>query len=253
MGRCTEFDFRNSLWQPSTDGSKKDTDKRQADKSVLFVHSHPFFPVLTDKIFEYMKSLTSSKPYHLRDENFTLVPDSLLLRPGTIPLISIRDPRLTVPSAYRVLERMNLPNGGSRAFFLETTCNIWNCVLYNYYKSHGIEPIIVDADDYMTDEMFVRNLASKLGLDPVKMKFEWDAVTDRQKETEIHPMLYASQNTLYESSGVIAGRAAKNCDFSDVPDKWKEEFGDDAGMIEEMVGVAEPHYQYLYERRWRGD
>jgi hypothetical protein len=32
--------------------------------------------------------------------------------------------------------------------------------------------------------------------------------------------------------------------------KWKEEFGDDAGLIEEMVGLAMPHYQYLRERRW---
>lgn len=219
---------------------------------MLFIHSHPFFPVLPDKILDYMAALASEE-CHLRNENFTLVPDSLLLRSGTIPLISIRDPRLTVPSTYRVLERMDLPNGGSRAFFLVTTCNIWNCVLYNYYKSHGIDPIIVDADDYMTDETFVRNLAAKLGLDPAKVTFEWDAVTSQQKETEIHPMLYASQNTLYESSGVLAGRAAKNCDFTDVADKWKEEFGSDAGMIKEMVGVAEPHYRYLYERRWRGE
>ena len=75
------------------------------------------------------------------------MPNSLLLRPGTIPLISIRDPRLCVPSAYRVLERMNLPHAGSRIFFLVTTCNVWNCVLYNFYKSHGIEPVVVDADD----------------------------------------------------------------------------------------------------------
>lgn len=219
---------------------------------MLFIHSHPFFPVLPDKVLDYMGA-HASEECHLRNENFTLVPDSLLLHPGTIPLISIRDPRLTVPSTYRVLERMNLPNGGSRAFFLVTTCNIWNCVLYNYYKSHGIDPIIVDADDYMTAETFVRSLASKLGLDPAKVTFEWDAVTDRQKETEIHPMLYASQNTLYESSGVLAGRAAKNYDFTDVAGKWKEEFGIDAGMIEEMARVAEPHYRYLYERRWRGE
>jgi hypothetical protein len=216
---------------------------------VLFVHSHPFFPVLPDKMLEYIRLLASAEPCHLRSENFSIVPDSLLLRPGTIPLISIRDPWLCVPSTYRVLERMNLPHAGSRAFFLVTTCNVWNCVLYNFYKSHGFEPIVVDADDYMTSEAFVRSLCVRLGLDPSKVRFEWDAVTSQQKENEIHPMQYASQNTLYESSGVIAGKAARNSDLGDVATKWKGEFGDDAGMVEEMVALAMPHYRYLYERR----
>jgi hypothetical protein len=201
-------------------------------------------------MLEYIHLLTSSEPCHLRSENFSLVPDSLLLRPGTIPLISIRDPRLTVPSAYRVLERMNLPHAGSRAFFLTTTCNVWNCVLYNFYESHGIQPVVVDADDYMTSETFVRSLFVKLNLDPSKVRFEWDAATAEQKEKEIHPMQYASQNTLYESSGVIAGRAARNSDFADAEVKWREEFGDDAGLVEEMVALAMPHYRYLHERRW---
>jgi hypothetical protein len=201
-------------------------------------------------MLEYIHLLTSSEPCHLRSENFSIVPDSLLLRPGTIPLISIRDPRLSVPSAYRVLERMNLPHAGSWAFFLTTTCNVWNCVLYNFYKSHGIEPVVVDADDYMTSETFVRSLCVRLGLDSSKVRFEWEAATSEQKEKEIHPMQYASQTTLYESSGIIAGRAAKNSDFTDMSVKWKEEFGDDAGLIEEMVGLAMPHYQYLCERRW---
>ena len=126
-------------------------------------------------------------------------------------------------------------------------------MLYNHYKANGIDPIIVDADDYMTDKAFVRNLCSKLGINAAKVKFEWDAVTAEQKEKEIHPMMYASQNTLYESSGIIAGKAGKNCDFSAVAEEWEEEFGDDAELIEEMVGVAEPHYRYLHERRWSGD
>jgi len=201
-------------------------------------------------MLEYVDLLASSELCHLRSENFSLVPDSLLLRPGTIPLISIRDPRLCVPSAYRVLERMNLPHAGSRSFFLVTTCNVWNCVLYNYYKANGIDPVVVDADDYMTSEAFVQSLCVRLGLDPSQVRFEWDAATSEQKEKEIHPMQYASQNTLYESSGVIAERAAKNSDLVDAQVKWKNEFGDDAGLVEEMVALAMPHYQYLYEKRW---
>ena len=123
-------------------------------------------------------------------------------------------------------------------------------MLYNFYRSNGIEPVVVDADDYMTSEAFVRSLSVRLGLDPSMVRFEWDAATSQQKEKEIHPMQYASQNTLYESSGLVAGRAAKNSDFTDMLVKWKEEFGDDAGLVEDMVALAMPHYQYLYERRW---
>jgi hypothetical protein len=135
---------------------------------------------------------------------------------------------------------------------LVATCNVWNCVLYNFYKSHGIEPVVVDADDYMTSEGFVRSLLVRLGMDPEKVRFQWDAVTDEQKEKDIHPMLWASQSTLFESEGVIAGRAARNSDFDGLEEKWREEFGEDAGLIGEMVGVAEGHYRWLYERRWRG-
>lgn len=96
----------------------------------------------------------------------------------------------------------------------------------------------------------MRRLCVRLGLDPAEAKFGWGAVTDEQKEKEIHPMQYASQNTLYESEGVIAGRAARNADFGDVEREWKEEFGEDPGLVEEMVGLAMPRYRYLYERRW---
>lgn len=140
--------------------------------------------------------------------------------------------------------------------FLVATCNVWNCVLYNYYKSHGIEPTVIDADDYMTSQDFVRKVCSKIGLDPALARFEWDVATtkdDSKREwngEEIHPMQYASQNTLYESSGVDAGLAARNVDLKEAERKWEAEFGDDLELIEEMVELAEPHYRYLFERRF---
>lgn len=157
-----------------------------------------------------------------------------------------------MPSVLRVLERMNLPHGGSRAFALVATCNIWNCVLYNFYKSKGFEPVVVDADDFMTSKDFVCQLSGKLGLDPEKIKFEWEAVGEKEKEG-IHPMQFASQKTLFESSGVEAGKAGKNLDLANEAEKWEGEFGDDAGLVREMIGLAEGHYQWLYERRWKGD
>jgi len=152
----------------------------------------------------------------------------------------------------RVLERMNLPHGGSRAFLLETTCNIWNVLLYNFYTSHGIEPVIVDAEDFMTSEGFVGELCGKLGLDAGRACFAWEGVTKEQRE-EMHPMLYASQNTLFESEGVDSGKAKGKGGLVKEERAWEEEFGADVGLVKEMVGIAEPFYRWLYERRWKSD
>jgi hypothetical protein len=151
----------------------------------------------------------------------------------------------------RVLERMNLPHGGSRAFWLETTCNIWNVLLYNFYKSRGVEPVVVDAEDFMTGEGFVKELCGKLGLEAGRACFEWEAVT----REGMHPMLWASQGTLFESEGVLAGKSQTNGegDLEEEEKAWEEEFGGDVGLVREMVGIAEPFYRWLYERRWKGD
>ncbi|KAM0722574.1 hypothetical protein Q7P37_002015 [Cladosporium fusiforme] len=231
----------------------------EAEKTnrTLFVHSHPFFPVSPEKMLEYMHLVSSaSTSAQTLAENFMLLPDSLLLRPGTIPLITIREPRLTVPSTYRVLDRMDLPHAGSRAMFLVATCNVWNCVLYNFYKAHGVEPVVLDADDYMTSRDFVRVVCSKIGLDPSQVLFEWDVAAVKEDSTRewngevIHPMQYASQDTLYRSSGVDAGLAARNVDLEEGRGKWEDEFGEDVGLVREMVRLAEPHYRFLNERRF---
>lgn len=222
-------------------------------------------------MLEYMRLARdpSQAQAQLLAENFTLLSSSLLLHPNTIPLIAIRDPRLTVPSVYRVLGRMDLPHAGGRPMFLVATCNIWNVVLYNFYKANGIEPLVIDADEYMTSREFVREVCGKIGLQGEAVRFEWDACTTTDASTdtsegdstststkrqwggeEIHPMQYASQNTLYESSGVRAGLAAKNLDLDEIVRGWEEEFGDDVGLVREMVELAEGHFRWLFKRRF---
>lgn len=159
--------------------------------------------------------------------------------------------------------------------FLVATCNIWNVVLYNFYRANGIEALVIDADEYMTSREFVKEVCAKIGLQGEAVRFEWDACTTATATSisttetserdlasaststtrqwsgeEIHPMQYASQNTLYESSGVRAGLAAKNLDLDEVVRGWEEEFGDDVGLVSEMVGLAEKHYRWLFERRF---
>lgn len=136
---------------------------------------------------------------------------------------------------------MDLPHGGSRAFFLQTTCNVWNCVLYQFYKSRGVEPVVVDAGDYMGRREFVRALCVRLGLDEWRVRFEWEVVG----REEVHPMLWASQGTLFGSQGVRTAREEDE-------EGWEAEFGQDLALVREMVGLAEPFWRWLWERRWRG-
>ncbi|CAD0031937.1 unnamed protein product [Aureobasidium pullulans] len=153
----------------------------------------------TLKIQEHVQSfINSSSTIPSIPENFTSIPDTLLLHTNTIPVLTIRDPRLAVSSAYRVLTSFGF--------------------------SHDLEP----------------ELAC----------IEWEKIREEEK-ANIHPMLYASQMGLLESTGLDASRAAKNLDFVVEEKKWDGEFGDDVPMVREMAESGIPHYQYLRERRLR--
>lgn len=211
---------------------------------------HAFFPALPDKMLEYINIAAKEGETAQGGENFTAIPDALLLKPGTIPVFTIRDPRLAVPSAFRTLGRFGLSHGSGRPNFLLSTGLIWSKVLKDYYTSHGIDPVVVDGDDTMTSEEYVRFLASRLGLDPEQVYTTWSAPSADERK-EIHPMFYASQGFLIESTGIDPGRAAKNMDMDEVMGKWEEEFGEDVGLIREAIDAAMPYYRYLHERRLR--
>lgn len=211
------------------------------------LHFHPFFPVPPEKILDYINHANhKTAPAH--PENFSIVPDSLLLTPGTVPILNIRHPKLVVPSTWRTLNKMGLPHGAGRPNFLIVTSHIWSRALYDFFLSKGIEPLVVDADDFMTSEEFVRHLCSKAGLDPDQAYFSWPTDGDKDKH---HPMYYASQSTLLNSAGPDAALAAKNKDLAKEEAGWAAEFGDDLALVQEMVDLAMPHYEYLYERRLR--
>lgn len=219
----------------------------QQGKSLMTMQ-HAFFPALPGKMLEYINLAVESGPLPQGGENFTVIPDALLLKPGTVPLLTIRDPRLAVPSAYRTLARFGLSHGSGRPNFLLSTGLVWSQVLYEYYVSKGIKPVIVDGDDVMTNEDFVGYLCTQIGLNPEEVCTSWSAPTAEERK-EIHPMFYASQGTLIESSGIMPGRAAKNIDMAEEVRKWDDDFGEDVGLIKEAVESAMPHYRYLYERR----
>lgn len=214
----------------------------------MYMHEHAMFVNSPERVLEIVKS---SGPQEKIDKGFntTTIPDDLLLKPGTIPVITIRNPILYVPSNHRAVNR--LYTGATRCNSLSNSNLASSRDLYNYYKSHGIEPIVVDADDYMTSETFVKHLTSKIGLDPEKAVTSWPKCSEKEKQA-MHPMLLAVQSTLVNSEGLRGDRAAKNIDLAAEMEKWKEEFGnEEVDLLEELVEIARPHYEYLWDRRLR--
>ena len=133
---------------------------------------------------------------------------------------------------------------------LVTTCNIWSRMLYDFYVSNDITPVVLDADDYLSDNAYVKAACDKLGLDQSRATFSWPAITEREK-SEMHRFEYTSAKYLFESTGVDESRATRNINLAKEEDGWDSEFGEDAELVREMVSLAMPHYQYLCERRFK--
>lgn len=207
------------------------------------LHTHSFFPVAPDQILNFV---TAPESDHSGKDNFTMMPDKLLLYPGTVPILTIRNPRLVVPSAHRAMR--TIIKGGGRANLLVVTNQIWCRLLYDYFSANGIEPLVIDADDYMTSRDFVRGLCKRAGLNPEEAVFSWSQSTEDQKK-QLPQAHVEIQSTLMNSGGMNPGRAAKNLDLEAEEKNWEEEFGTDANLIQDLIRLAMPHYDYLYGRR----
>jgi hypothetical protein len=201
--------------------------------------------VVLDLIFS-----ASGHAFHPPEEkNFTSIPASLLLHEGTKPVLTIRDPRLAVTSAYRVLKDMGLPHGSGRPNFLISTSLQWQRLLYDFFVSHGILPLVVDADDLMTSPRYARLLCEKLDLDPAQACLSWPSISGEERSA-LHPMFLASQRNLLESEGPNPSRAAPNIDFESEEQRWEVEFGEDMAMVKEMIALAMPHYEWFQSKRF---
>lgn len=103
----------------------------------------------------------------------------------------------------------------------------------------------------MTSEAFVRHLTGKLGLVPEKAIVSWPKSTEKEQQ-DMHSMLLTIQSTLVNSEGISPDRASQNIDLAAERAKWKKEFdGGELQLIEELVDIAMPHYEYLREKRLR--
>ncbi|KAF2162761.1 hypothetical protein M409DRAFT_26999 [Zasmidium cellare ATCC 36951] len=223
--------------------------KPQSKEKAIYVHFHSLFALKPDVVYEYLTNGPAVQPQSIR--NPLSVPDEFLLRKGTVPLLTIRNPRLQVPSLCRV-SRDTLPGGVGRIDTLASATGHCNRSLYDWYLSNGIQPLVVDADDYMSSEAFVRHLCAARGLNPDEALIKWDKTNRDLDMNTIEKNHTAIQKTLFASQGPEARRASQNVDLEAEERGWDEEFGrEGAQLVRDVVKAVGADYEYLRERRLR--
>lgn len=212
------------------------------------MHTHPYFIVSRDHALEYLKSpsddrATATKP--------VLVPDELLLNPKVRPFIVIRHPYLWIPSVFRAatsnVKLGNFGDGGKGVYYIAGNLT-WAHELFDWYTSRGTTPTVVDAEDFLGSEAYVKHLCEKVGLSPNEAKLSWEKGSGTFQE-EMPELLRNIQEQLLNSTGPRPSRRARDVDLDAEQTKWDGEFGEDAKLVRELVDLAMPHYESLWSRR----
>ena len=91
------------------------------------------------------------------------------------------------------------------------------------------------------------------GLDPTKLKFEWEPVTnDLDQNYPPSDIGRRMLSTLNESSGILLEKTSTSIDIGMEAKTWREEFGEKIGRhMEKLVRAAMPDYEYMKARSLR--
>lgn len=218
----------------------------ETQNKALFLHEHPHFALDPELALSFALKDWNCGPI-LPARNYTMIPEDLMLLPGTVPIFTIRHPALIVPSAYRAMSEFE--DSANRSNLIVASTLNWARELYDWYLAKGFEPLVAEAEDYMTNPKMVKNLAKKAGLDPEQCIFEWPAAT-REEQAQMFPRYVQLQQSLLNSTGLLQGKDRRNVVIEDEMQKWREEFGDqNAIFVKELVHASMPHYEYLRSRK----
>ncbi|KAI1421983.1 hypothetical protein F5Y12DRAFT_660979 [Xylaria sp. FL1777] len=186
--------------------------------------------------------------------NRTCLPDEFLKT--WHPTFLIRHPGLMLPSLYRTTLKDGEIYGTKRAqkepFEIEGTMKFVRA-LYEFYSHYFGEnsmwPIVLDADDVIKYPELVMKYAGLVGLDPDKLKFSWEKVS-QEKIDQMESIVQVMLGTINASTGVDKGKIAGKLDIDAEAKKWRVEFGEEGGKkLERWVQDAMPDYEYLRSRR----
>jgi hypothetical protein len=198
--------------------------------------------------------------------NHTILPDLFLK--AWKPTFLIRHPVATFPSFYRAMKDLMGGHGPGEEVQKTSLTFHWNRSLYDWYarqfaNAAGAQngdvqrdedaawPIILDADDIMTEPGMLVRYSEILGLDSTMLRFSWDKPTKEQLESR-SPEEQRMLSTLLASSGIDKSKLSKELSIEAEAAKWREEFGEEQGaMVEQLVRDAMPDYEYMKSKRLR--
>lgn len=193
--------------------------------------------------------------------NVTLLPDAFLQT--WKPTFLIRHPALAFPSLYRALLKSEHLRNKNEDVMLGQHCMTlrWTRMLYGWYVRYyardavsdaggGAQwPIVLDADDIMSNPKLVEKYCVCLGMDPRKLLFSWRQATDE----ELSHMDSATKRylgTLLDSDGIRTDKIGGDIDINKQADTWRMEFGTRAGeTMKQLVNNAMPDYEFLRANR----
>lgn len=214
--------------------------------------------------FSGYKATDQSSTHSL--DNETILSDEFLK--AWKPTFLIRSPLAAFASFYRAIKG-NLGGAEPSEELVRSQLTLhFNRALYDWYARqfeananaqdghvHKDEdatwPIVLDADDIMSEPGVTMRFAEIIGLDPAKLQYSWDTTSQESLEA-MTPENRLMLSTLLASSGINKSKLASNLSLETEAAKWREEFGEEiAGLIERCVRDALPDYEFMKSKRLR--
>ncbi|KNG80235.1 hypothetical protein ANOM_011376 [Aspergillus nomiae NRRL 13137] len=241
-------------------------DQASADECSVFIKEHVHFLIDPTTLSKFTFRGTPKPSWmvqHLPESceekaarflrNQTILPDEFLR--SWLPTFLIRHPALAFPSLYRALLELEGTGNPCEDEQLGEHCMTmhWTRNLYDWYVWQGNRagwPIVLDADDIMTDPGLVSEYCQLLGMDPSLLNSSWTPVS-KQQLSHMDTFTKRYLSTLLASGGIVADKIAGHIDIELEAKKWCSEFGERAGKrLERLVREAMPDYEFLKARRF---
>ncbi|KAJ5860529.1 uncharacterized protein N7529_007839 [Penicillium soppii] len=201
---------------------------------------------------------SSSSTSTWSSKNQTVLPDEALRKWRLVFLI--RHPALAFPSYYRAMLELHEEGYLHESEFqphLQANMTLqWTRTLYDWSCELFSEPLMLDADDVISNPAAIAEFCETTGLDSSQLKFAWNSApkggeAKSSSESETKKSLGAvMEKTLLDSSGVLKGKSSDGIDIATESIKWKRDFGQEMSeALEQSVKDAMCDYEYLRARK----
>lgn len=252
-------------------------EKAKAHGKIAYVKEHSYFMTepTAETRFLFGQSSIQEPPWTVQvprtyaskvthsSLNETVLPDEFLHI--WLPTFLIRHPALVFPSCYRtVIDNKDLEAPGMEDAELPLMMTLhWTRTLYDWYTQHLSEsesrydgdiswPLVLEADDIMTEPEVLVRYCEIVGMDPEKLQFTWSPASKEELAQLPNDIVRRMLSTISASDGIVSGKTSINLDIDTEAKKWREEFGEREGeKIEKWVRAAMPDYEYMKARRLR--